>query len=293
LKKLLFTIIMASFIAAGTTACKSKAPQTAETKIPQANVPVSTVPEAPGNKSAIPPPQSPATGIGGQVGTRMPAAGSSKTGKVVETMNSGGYTYVQVDTGAEKFWAAAPQFDVKNGEKVTVPAGMPMPNFKSNSLNRTFNLVYFVPAIGKGDQAPSSAGSPGMSGMEQLMPQQHPKVDASKVAKDANISFTGIEKPAGGITVGDVFAGQASLVGKEVTLRGKVVKFNPQIMGKNWIHLQDGTGKEGTNDLTVTTDTMVKAGDTILVKGTVANNKDFGFGYKYNVIIENAQVTVE
>jgi len=182
---------------------------------------------------------------------------------------------------------------VKAGEKVTVPAGMPMTNFKSNSLNRTFDLVYFVQAIGKGDKAPSVPSAPAMPGMGQSMPPQHPMVDASKAAKAANISFDGITKPAGGITVGEIFAGQASLAGKEVTLRGKVVKFNPQIMKKNWIHIQDGTGKQGTNDLTVTTDTMMKVGDTILVKGKVATNKDFGFGYKYDVIIENAQVTVE
>ena len=76
-------------------------------------------------------------------------------------------------------------------------------------------------------------------------------------------------------------------------VRAKVVKFSPNIMGKNWIHLQDGTGTKGTDDLTVTTATSVKVGDTILVSGVVVINRDFGYGYKYDVIIEDAKVTIE
>jgi hypothetical protein len=294
LKKFLFIIIMTNLIAAGITACKSKAPETSETKTAQTNVSAAPSPATPGNQPTMPLAQPPGPGMGMQAGTGMSATAGNKTGKVVETMSSGGYTYVQVDTGTEKFWAAAPQFEVKVGEKVTVPAGMPMINFKSNSLNRTFSLIYFVQAIGKGDQVPFMASSSGsIPGMGQSMPPQHPRVEVGKVTRDANISFAGIQKPAGGKTVDEIFAEQASLAGKEVTLRGKVVKFNPMIMGKNWVHVQDGTGKEGTNDLTVTTNSTAKVGDTVLLKGTVATNKDFGMGYKYKVIIENAKVTVE
>ena len=81
--------------------------------------------------------------------------------------------------------------------------------------------------------------------------------------------------------------------GKKVRIRGQVVKFNANIMGRNWLHLQDGTGAAGTNDLTITSAATVNVGDTILAKGVVTTNKDFGFGYKYDVIIEKADVTVE
>lgn len=64
-------------------------------------------------------------------------------------------------------------------------------------------------------------------------------------------------------------------------------------MGKNWLHLQDGSGVEGTNDLTVTTTTTVKVGDVVLVNGVVSVDRDFGYGYSYDVIIEDAEVTVE
>ena len=78
-------------------------------------------------------------------------------------------------------------------------------------------------------------------------------------------------------------------------MRGKVVKYNAMIMGKNWLHLRDGSGSDdkSNNDLTVTTATPAKLGDTVLVTGNVSTNRDFGAGYKYTVILEDAKVTVE
>jgi len=214
-----------------------------------------------------------------------PAAQGGKSGKVVETMNAGGYTYVQVDTGSEKLWAAAPEFKVKVGDEVAVPQGMPMANYESKSLKRTFDVVYFVDSIMVGGMAQQAAASP-----NEAMPQGHPPV-AVESAKASGVDLSGIKKADK--TVADLFAQKDSLAGKQVSVRGKVVKFSPEIMGKNWIHLQDGTGKEGTNDLTVTTKVMAKVGDTVVVTGPVVTGKDFGYGYKYDVIIEDAQVKVE
>jgi len=121
----------------------------------------------------------------------------------------------------------------------------------------------------------------------------HPPIEKS--AADATAPAAGsIEKAESG-TVADIFANKDKLAGKEVTVRGKVMKFSPMIMGRNWVHIQDGTGDaaSGTNDLTVTTSDSVKVGDTVLVKGKLAANKDFGAGYSYDVIIEEAKVTVE
>jgi hypothetical protein len=64
-------------------------------------------------------------------------------------------------------------------------------------------------------------------------------------------------------------------------------------MGKNWIHLVDGTGAKGTSDLTMTTNDTVKVGDTILASGDIVVAKDFGAGYKYDLLIENTKVTAE
>ena len=76
-------------------------------------------------------------------------------------------------------------------------------------------------------------------------------------------------------------------------IRGKVVKYNAEIMGRNWLHIQDGTGAIGGNDLLITSSDKAKVGDTVLIVGTVAINKDFGAGYKYRVLVEDAKVTVE
>jgi hypothetical protein len=65
------------------------------------------------------------------------------------------------------------------------------------------------------------------------------------------------------------------------------------IMGKNWIHVQDGTEAAGNYDLTVTTQGTAKVGDVVVVEGGISLNKDFGAGYKYDVIMEDASCTVE
>jgi hypothetical protein len=65
------------------------------------------------------------------------------------------------------------------------------------------------------------------------------------------------------------------------------------IMGKNWLHVKDGSGTPGSDDLVVTTQIEAKIGDTVLVNGTLVTDKDFGSGYRYDVIVEDAEVTVE
>lgn len=209
-----------------------------------------------------------------------------QSGNVVETMNSGGYTYVLVDTGSEQVWAAAPEFVVAVGDDVFVPNGMVMQNHTSKTLDRTFETILFVDAVQVGGAAASAALPDGHPAAE-AMPGDHAK---PTVTAD-DIDLSGVAKAEQ--TVADVFAQKDALADKEVAVRGKVVKFSQQIMQTNWVHLQDGTGAEGTNDLVVTTDAIVAKGDTVLVKGALTTNKDFGFGYKYDVIIEGAQVTVE
>jgi hypothetical protein len=143
------------------------------------------------------------------------------------------------------------------------------------------------------NKSPSSETTPvapaGMpTGADAKPPHPMPAADA------APVDVSGIVKADGGKTVAEVFAEKDALAGKPVTFRGKVVKANAGIMGKNWIHVRDGSGADGTNDLTVTTVTaQPNVGDTVLVTGPVSLNKDFGMGYQYDVIVEDAQVTVE
>jgi hypothetical protein len=203
------------------------------------------------------------------------------TGKVIETMDAGRYTYVQVAYGDEKVWAAAPHFEVGIGDSVVVPDGAPMRDHYSKTLDRTFDLVYFVPFI-------ALVGEDG----EALIPKGHGDVPDAAPAVEFDLS--GIERAEGGRTVGQIFDEKASLAGQEVRVRGKVVKFTAGVMGKNWIHLQDGTAGAGeANDLTVTSDGVAAVGNTVLVRGVVAIDRDFGFGYSYELIIEDADITVE
>ncbi|MEY4386119.1 MAG: hypothetical protein RLY20_1402 [Verrucomicrobiota bacterium] len=230
-----------------------------------------------------------------------PYGAQTFTGKVLETMNAATYTYVRVDTGKATNWAAASQFPVKVGDTVTIKDGMPMQNFPSKSLNRTFDVIYFSGSA-------AVAAAPGAAGKLPELPPGHPAIGGDKSAKatelpaghppigDAakkSIDFTGLKVPKNGKTVADIVTDSAKLNGKQVVVRGKVVKYNGGVMGKNWLHIRDGSGKEGSNDLTITTDTEAKLGDTVLVSGKVGTDRDFGAGYKYAVIIENAEVVVE
>ena len=217
-----------------------------------------------------------------------PAAAQSAvggfTGTALETIKADRYTYVQVDTGTEKIWAATPEFRGKEGDTVVVPKGLAMQNFHSKTLERDFEVVYFVGAITVigNDQGPSQMARTSF---------MHPPSGAR--GSKAQIEVSGIKRATGGKNVAEIFAGSEELAGAQVMVRGKVVKFLPHIMGKNWLHLQDGSGVEGSNDLTVTTATTVNVGDVVLVSGVVSVDRDFGYGYSYDVIIEDAEVTVE
>jgi len=211
---------------------------------------------------------------------QYPAGGYS--GTVIETMDSGKYTYVLVDTGSEQVWGAAPQFEVEVGEEVLVPTEMPMPDFRSKTLDRSFELLFFasaIPRVGGIDPAELEAHS-----HDEAAAHSKPKVEEAIGIRDINPAEQ---------TVGELFSKRDDYAGRKVLVRGQVVKVLSGIMGTNWLHIQDGTGEAGGNDLTVTTDAKVSKGDVVLVGGKLTLNKDFGMGYFYELIVENAAVMVE
>jgi FtsP/CotA-like multicopper oxidase with cupredoxin domain len=217
--------------------------------------------------------------------SQTPVSDGSYSGKVIETMNAANYTYVLLDTGAAKLWAAAPQLEVKVGDSVAIENATPMPKFHSKTLNRDFEVVYFTSNVKVNGKAPAAGAA------SAELPKGHPPI-GGRGAKPP-VDFSGIKKAEDGRSIADIYASAAELNDKPVKVRGKVVRYNPQIMGKNWLHIQDGTGSADSNDLTVTTSSTAKIGDTVLVSGTVSANRDFGSGYKYRLIIEDAKVTVE
>lgn len=217
-----------------------------------------------------------------------PDATGAISGKVVETMNAASYTYVLIDTGAKKSWVAAPQFAVKVGDTVAIADAMPMQNYQSKTLNRTFDLVYFTGniSVNGAPAAPSTTAPIPAPSTAALPPGQ--RTMPAKTAPD----LTGIKRAENGQTVAEVITGKTKFAGKPVAIRARVVKYNAQILGKNWLHIQDGSGAPGTNDLTVTTAATVKVGDLVLVTGKLGLDRDFGSGYKYPLIIEDASVVV-
>lgn len=228
------------------------------------------------------------TAIDGNPSGSIPGESRSKgrTGKVVETMNSGGYTYVLVDDGSTKIWAAAPEVAVAVGDEVVVPEGSPMADFHSKTLNRTFDVVYFVAGI-------QVVGGKSANGPAASAPAASAHGASAPAAAGAAVDLSNIEKAKGGYRVAEIYAGKAKLTGKEVSVRAKVVKMTSGVMGKNWIHLRDGSGTAGSDDLTVTTSATATLGNTVLVRGKLGADRDFGAGYRYEVIIEDAVVTVE
>ena len=230
--------------------------------------------------------QSPGQGAsvtGTPVAAPEPAA-NAFTGAISETMNSGGYTYARLKSGADDVWIAGPEFDAKVGEQVSVSLEMPMRDFPSKTLNRTFPLLYFVSEVARNGQP--------------IGVQPRAATPALMNSHDSSAAAVPVEKmapPAGGLAIADVFGKKASLSGKPVTIRGKVVKFNGGIMDRNWLHLQDGSGSAEAhdNDLTITTDAAVKVGDVVTVTGVVGTGKDFGAGYAYDVIVEKATLAAK
>jgi hypothetical protein len=207
------------------------------------------------------------------------SAEPSLSGKVVETMNAGGYTYVLLEKKGKKTWVAVSETKVTVGKEMAFQPGSPMPNFTSKSLNRTFDMIYFS----GGPVTASSAG--------KTSPDVAPGSKAAVSAVDKGVK---VEKAVGAnaYTVAEIYQKAAALNGKAVVVKGKVVKVSPSIMGKNWIHLQDGTGdpKNGSHNLVATSDDLPAKGDVITMKGTITKDKDFGSGYKYSVIMEKGSV---
>lgn len=213
------------------------------------------------------------------------AQGLAVSGRVLETMDSGGYTYMKLKTADGEVWAAVGQAAVKVGQDVTVSGAGWMQAFESKTLKRSFDRILF----GNLD-APAAAGlPPGHPAISQAS-FQAPQAAAS-AAPEAPIKVTKAEgKDA--YTIAEIWAGSAKLKDTDVVVRGKVVKFNAAIMGRNWLHIRDGSGsrEKQNDDLTVTTSDTVAVGDVVTVRGKLAVEKDFGSGYSYPVIVEDARV---
>lgn len=193
---------------------------------------------------------------------------------VEEKVNASNYSYLKVNENNNSFWIAVPQMEVNAGDIIVFSKFMEMQNFKSETLNKTFESVLFVD-----DARPKDS--------ENSMKSPHSSIATTK---DETIK---IEPIKDGFTVADIYSKKSSLSDKTVKVKGRVVKVNENIMGVNWIHIQDGTGEQGTHDLLITSESSANVGQIIIAEGKLVTDKDFGSGYFYSVLLENSKISVQ
>jgi len=193
--------------------------------------------------------------------------------EVIEHMDASNYTYMKVEEKDNEYWIAVPQMEVEDGAILYFTKSMEMKNFRSESLDKTFESILFVDDI---SQTPHSTDGK----------ISHPNVESTR--EDVKV-----EPLKDGYTIARVFDEKESLAGMRIKVKGKVVKYNEGILDHNWIHIQDGTGEQGKHDLVVTTQASVQIGQTVIAEGTIALDKDFGSGYVYSILLENAEIKVE
>jgi len=248
------------------------------------------------------------------------------SGKVIETMDAKHYTYVLLKKDATETWLAVPKTKVTVGEELEFWKGIEMSKFNSTQLNRTFDTIFFSPGLVSGtgptDEDIVSMAHGGRS-TEQIAADKKEPTEENETTEQShtldknrqhdeeiiqkahggqplaslesakapvlNTLAEPIEKASGpdGYKISEIYEKQGELAGKEVSVRGRVVKIAAGVLKMNWIHLQDGSGNvsSGTHDIIVTSNDLPVAGDIITMRGTVHLNKDFGAGYKYALIL--------
>jgi hypothetical protein len=202
---------------------------------------------------------------------------ASKLHKVVvdEVLHTSKYTYLNVTEDGAKIWIAVPKKEVKVGGTYYYRGGLKKNNFKSVEFDRVFETLYLVSDVSE---------DPGLGGETSTSPHSEgagePQLDQT----------TKLDPPAGGITIAELFKNRQKYEGQTVKVKGRCVKLNTNIMNRNWIHLRDGSMNDEGVDLTVTTTENVQLGTIVAFEGKITLNKDFGAGYKYEIIMEEARL---
>jgi len=189
--------------------------------------------------------------------------GDALQGTVAEKIDAAQYSYLRLKTQAGDVWTAVPRTDKAVGSTVSIAGPLWMSNFKSATLGRSWERIAF-------------------GALDEGLPPGHPPVDAAPAPAVGKI-------PKADLSIAEVYARKAALKDTRVSVRGKVVKAVGGVMGKNWLHLRDG----GEGDLTVASAQPAKVGETLVVVGKVILDRDLGSGYRYEVLIEDAELKRE
>ncbi len=210
----------------------------------------------------------------------------SRTGIVLDIKIASKYIYLKLDEQGEETWLATLKLKVTPGDKIEYLGGDMMKDFHSKTLDRTFDYIRFVTRIrvlnrdnaSTDQQMPADKYHGNVSRKEQLVPAPN-KGD--------------IARAEGGKTIEELFAERDQLKGKTVILRAEVTKVTRNILGKNWITLQDGTGTAPDDKLTATTSENIHVGGRFIVEGIVRTDVDLGAGYQYKMLLDDARFAPE
>lgn len=234
-----------------------------------------------GNACAMPDMKPPAEATAPTAPKAAPIAG-----KIIEFLNSSGYTYLLLqDADGFKDWVAIPELYVEAGEEVELQPGVQMGEFKSKPLNRTFDKIIF--SSGPTEKYNEKRKASAHKGADMSEPAPGRKKTESKIIEGLKV-----KKATGdnAYTIAEIFEKRDALQDKKISVSGQVVKVSTGIMDRNWVHIKDGSGENGANKLVVTTKDSADVGEVVTFIGDFHNNVDFGGGYQYAVILENASI---
>ncbi len=207
-------------------------------------------------------------------------------GKVLEFMNSSGYTYLLLqDADGFKDWVAIPELYIEVGAEVELQPGVQMGEFTSKPLNRTFDKIIF--SSGPTEKYNEKRKASAHKGADMNEPAPGKKKNENKIIEGLKV-----KKATGdnAYSIDEIFAKRDALQDKTISVSGQVVKVTAGVMDRNWVHIKDGSGESGANKLVVTTKDDTDIGKVVTFTGVFHNNVDFGGGYQYAVILENASI---
>ena len=207
---------------------------------------------------------------------------------VEEVIQTTSYTYLQVKENDSLKWLAIPSMQASKGDIYYYSEGLPMKQFESKELHRTFDEVLFLGGVSPepiGEKSKMPADKTHASVAQPASNEPYVRKASKEVRKDLKI-----DAPKDCITIAELFSKKDTYAGKIVKIKGQVTKYSPEIMNKNWIHLQDGTDDHGKFDLVITSPGNVKVGDIVTFEGKIILNKDFGYGYLFDIMMEDASI---
>ena len=209
-----------------------------------------------------------------QLNTNQDVNNDLHTVVVTEILKTTKYVYLKVKENGEEFWIATRKQNVNIGETYFYKGGLLKTNFESKEHDKVFEKIYLVTSL-----VQSNHGNTKSSSNLDIKESKQTKNEKSTTNQETKTDRSG------SIQIAELVENYKKYEGKTVQVSGKCVKINPNIMGINWIHIKDGSKDD--YDLVITSNTFVPEGSMITMKATVTLNKDFGAGYKYDLILEN------